>query len=401
MTYALCLHRWVGNQALYGDYPRPPGCRLHFLATREAVASLPAGVSLDVVESLDDIAAVSQEVEQILALHGPPVQVIALNEGDLLTAAVLRERLGLAGDHRTDVEPFRDKLRMAEVAAGQLGVRVLPTAAVDAGAQRLLKEVGLPLVVKPRYGTASRGVRVLRTTDEVRRHVGHEPEPMIAQAFCAAPTRHLDGWWDGTRIVVGTASVYTSNCSEFGPDLALGSFELPPGPEEDRLMTAAAGILAAFAPSRELVFHLELFDDGDELTFLEIGARAGGAEIPFIWRELRGIDLLGIAWELQTGWSQRFRDRARHAGRNGRTRGTERGGWLLAQGIDDKAYPPTCATSLTASQPKVSTRERTCGSGCAVRVPRSVAMSARWPPRCRTRTTNGVGSDEDSCHHWG
>lgn len=341
MTYALCLHRWVGDQARYGGFSTPPdNVRMHYLTTGEAVRSLPSGASFDVVEPLDE-PEVSLAVERIRMVRGTPVRIVALNEADLLTAASLRERLGVSGDDIAAVEPFRDKLRMAQVATAQTGVRVLPTADVGVGVEQLLAKVGLPLVVKPRYGTASRGVRVVNTVAELREFTALAPEPMVAQEYCVAPTRHVDGWWDGTRIVVGTASVYTSNCAEFGSDTALGSFELPPGATEDRLLTAAGEVLAAFAPDRELVFHLELFDSGDELTFLEIAARPGGAEVPFIWRDLREIDLVGIAWELQTGWSRSFRDDALLRSHNGRPSGRERGGWVLARSDDQSAHPPT------------------------------------------------------------
>jgi Biotin carboxylase len=41
-------------------------------------------------------------------------------------------------------------------------------------------------------------------------------------------------------------------------------------------------------------FHLELIEDRNgELHFLEIGARVGGGEIPFIMHDLFGVDLVG------------------------------------------------------------------------------------------------------------
>jgi hypothetical protein len=118
---------------------------------------------------------------------------------------------------------------------------------------------------------------------------------MIVQLYCPAPILHVDGWWDGERIVGVAASRYFNSCADFGPDNPLGSVELEEGEDEQRIARRVGQLPMAFAPAREIVFHLELFDQGNELLFLDIGARVGGAEIPFLWREVRNIDLLGIA----------------------------------------------------------------------------------------------------------
>jgi hypothetical protein len=258
--------------------------------------------------------------------------VVALNEGDLLNAASIRERWQVPGDLVAWTERFRDKLTMLEVAGRQSSIGVLPASPADSreAVERLAAEHGYPLVLKPRYGTASRGVKFLRgprDLDQIRQ----ASEPMMVQAYCAAPILHVDGWWDGQRIVVVTASRYVNSCADFGPDSPLGSIELEEGDDERRIAGRVEQLLAVFAPEREIVFHLELFDLDDKLLFLEIGARVGGAEIPFLWREVRDIDLLGIAWEIQTGASTRYRDLARSLSKEGRPLRRERGAWVIAR----------------------------------------------------------------------
>ncbi|MFF7574587.1 hypothetical protein [Streptomyces sp. ok210] len=63
-----------------------------------------------------------------------------------------------------------------------------------------------------------------------------------------------------------------------------------------------AGALSAEA----WVFHLEVFvgagpDGRPSLHFLEAGYRVGGVEIPFVWREVHGIDLMAAAVDVQLG----------------------------------------------------------------------------------------------------
>ena len=62
----------------------------------------------------------------------------------------------------------------------------------------------------------------------------------------------------------------------------------------------------ALSPGDPLVFHLEAFvgtgdRGGPELSFLEMGSRVGGAEIPFLWREVHGADLMAAAASVQLG----------------------------------------------------------------------------------------------------
>ncbi|KWS66416.1 biotin carboxylase [Pseudomonas syringae pv. syringae] len=335
MSYLLCLHRWVGRQALYDQYGLPAGTVIRAICTPESLGSLPAErlASSSTLPSLDDVAAVMAEVDRMIQLHGVPQRVVALNEGDLLSAAAIRERWAIPGDSVAWIERFRDKLTMFNVAGQQSAIAVLPAVAADDSEAvcQLLAEHGYPLVLKPRFGTASRGVRILRKASDLALLQEPQLEPMMVQVFCAAPILHVDGWWDGEQVVVLTASRYVNSCADFGPDSPLGSIELEAGAEELRIASRVAELLAAFAAQRGIVFHLELFDDGDDLYFLEIGARVGGAEIPFLWREVRDIDLVGIAWELQTEASSQHREHARSRSREGRPLHGERGAWIIGR----------------------------------------------------------------------
>lgn len=340
MSYFLCIHRWVEDQAKYEDYPIPADIDLRFVCTRESRHRADAvSVSTDVVESLDNPEATQACIQTVIARHGIPDRVIALNEQDLLTAAWVRETYGIDGDRSTEVSRFRDKLEMASVVSSQADVRVLRSASTDqpADVDVLLAETGFPIVLKPRFGAGSRGVVFAADRDELLRAVGATSEPSMIQEFCDDPIHHVDGWWDGKHIVVATASMYLNTCADFGADSALGSVELPFGPEEQRLLEATCHVLGVLALGRELVFHLELFSRGGSATFLELGARVGGAEIPFIWRDLRGVDLYAIAWEIQAGVGTEHRDAVRRRG----LPGSERGGWVLGRGLSSATRPPS------------------------------------------------------------
>ncbi|MBT2772732.1 hypothetical protein J7J47_10880 [Halomonas sp. ISL-60] len=334
MSYVLCFHRWVGAQALYDSYSLPDGLMIRVICTPESTASLPKErlASFSIVDTLDDQVTVQKEVEKTIKKYGIPILVVALNEGDLLTAASVREQFGLLGDHTAWIEKFRDKLKMVDIASRQCSIKVLSASAVDSvdSIKNIARVFGYPLVLKPRYGTASKGVRLVYSDDDIFFDEAEFSEPMMAQVYCSAPILHVDGWWDGQRVIVATTSTYINSCADFGPDSPLGSIEISSASYEDRVINAVSDLMDVFSPQQEVVFHLELFDSGDDLVFLEIGARAGGAEIPFIWREIREIDLVGIAWELQTFSSTWFRDIAKQNSLNGRPISTERGAWIIA-----------------------------------------------------------------------
>jgi len=218
---------------------------------------------------------------------------------------------------------------MLDVASQQNAISVLPAVRPEL-IDSIIEDYGFPLVLKPRLGTASKGVSILYSREQLE-GIKTNVEPMMVQVFCSAPILHVDGWWDGEDIVVATVSKYANSCADFGKDIPLGSIELRKGEDESRIIVEVKKLLQVFSPMKDLVFHLELFDKGNELVFLEIGSRVGGAEIPFVWREVRNIDLLGIAWEIQIDASTLYRDRARQLSYNSRPVEEARGAWVIAQ----------------------------------------------------------------------
>jgi hypothetical protein len=89
----------------------------------------------------------------------------------------------------------------------------------------------------------------------------------------------------------------TQGCLPFSYGEPIGSVEV----DDPVRRAVVARFLARLVPgmSRQpWIFHLEVFlseEPRPRCVFLEVGARPGGAEIPFIWRELHGVDIM--AWE--------------------------------------------------------------------------------------------------------
>ncbi|GEB55328.1 ATP-grasp domain-containing protein [Streptomyces gardneri] len=310
--HIVVLHRWRGDHARYAAYLDHRAHRVTYVTTELGLTSVPedaAGVR--VVGATDDPVETRTAVDELIGRFGPASRLMALNEGDLDNAAALRVALGLPGQTPEELERFRDKLTMVRL-VDAAGVRVPEYADADTAddVRAFAERHGWPVVVKPRRGTASRGVVLLHAEEELDAHAGiflsDRHEPRIVQSFVADPVLHVDGLWTGDALGAWRVSRYVNNCEEFTKGTYLGSVEIDDpevlGPLAD--FTAAAA--EALGDGRPWVFHMEVFlgresDGTPRPVFLEAGARVGGGEIPFVWREVHGLDLMSAAADIQLG----------------------------------------------------------------------------------------------------
>jgi biotin carboxylase len=339
--HVLVLHRWRDEHALYENYIDHSAHRVTYVTNPLGWPSLPAeAAGIVEVPATDDIERVHAAATALAALFGPVDRVVALNEGDLDTAAELRARLGCPGQLPGELARFRDKLLMCEaVAAAGLRAPAFADAPDPAAVAGFAAAHGWPVVVKPRRGTASRGVLIVDSPAGLSALDGLPDEPRLVQEFCGDTIYHVDGLWTGSALGPWRASRYVNTCADFAAGGVLGSVE-----EDDPELVAALGeftaCVAAALSDRPWVFHLEVFvgrdaDGRPELRFLEAGCRVGGAEIPFVWREVHGIDLMTAAVDVQLG-----RTPALPAPASWRT-----GGWLLVR----TPVPAPCR--VVAAQP--------------------------------------------------
>nr|WP_093804353.1 biotin carboxylase [Streptomyces sp. Wb2n-11] len=308
LPHILVISRWRDHYARYEDYIDHRAHRVTYVTTGLGRASVPVSAAGSItVAATDDLREVRRAADTLSVRFGTPDLIVALNEGDLETAAQLRAQLGCPGQDMTGLARFRDKLIMIEaVAAAGLRTPAFADAPDAAAVKEFSQDHGWPLVVKPRRGTASRGVLTLRSADDLVVLDAQEPEDRIVQTFCGDAIYHVDGLWTGTALGPWRASRYVNTCAEFPTGEALGSVE-----EDDPALLEPIGAFTAAAAKalggrHPWVFHLEVFvgtaEDGSvRVTFLEAGWRVGGAEIPFIWREVHGVDLMAAAAAIQLG----------------------------------------------------------------------------------------------------
>lgn len=338
--HVVVLTRWVERYADYARLLDHRAMSVSYVTTAIAAPSVPpAAAGIELVEHTDDVAAVRGAVHRLVARYGRPSGFVALKEDDLLVGAELRREWRCPGPLAADTIAFRDKVVMWHALAAA-GLPVPRSAAVRRPGDILAfgQIHGWPLVLKPRDGSSSQGVRIIVSPADAR-GTAIDPAGMLLQEHIAQPIYHVDGVFDGADMSIWRASRYVNSCLDFRRGRHLGSVE-----EDDPAVLASVGrwapkFLAALT-DKPIPFHLEVFvaPGGDrDCTFLEVGARVGGAEIPFIWREVHGYDLMAAAVRLQLELPPL--PSTSSASR-------EVGGWMLVPAPADRPCEITSITSM-------------------------------------------------------
>ena len=299
----LILNRWTDDFARYERIIDHNRIAVAYLTVREHAAGLPAGLAhrVEVIDRPGDRQAVFGAAQRCVDTLGRLDRIIALSEFDLILAAELRERFGVAGHHVVDVLRFRDKLAMKQAVA-DAGLAVPLAADLDDGVAvaRVVAAVGFPLIVKPRQGAASQGCLRVDDRNGLEREIGwRQGQGHEVEQFVAGPILHVDG-----LVANGSPSFmwvwrYVNTCYDFANGLPLGSVMVPvadavPSMEFTRRVLRALDLVCG-------AFHLEIIEGPTGLCFLEIGARVGGGEIPFVVRDVFGVDLVGDWLRMEIG----------------------------------------------------------------------------------------------------
>ncbi|MFD9592340.1 biotin carboxylase [Kitasatospora sp. NBC_01246] len=305
MSHVIVMNRWKDTYADYAAYLDHTRCAVTYITSPLGRGAVPEGAAE--VVTLDDIQDLAQLRAAVLGLaerHGTPDRLITLKEEDLENASVVRAELGLPGMRLDEVLAFRDKVVMGErIAAAGLPIPAFAAVSAAEDITAFAAEHGWDLVVKPRDGSGSAGVVVVSGPEDLDR-IEFGRWKLMAQVRNPHPICHVDGVFDGERLLVWRGSRYVNTCLDFAQGTFYGSIE-EADPELHRIIGEATERYMRALTDRATPFHLELFLEetgtGATCSFLETGARVGGAETPFLWREVHGYDLMKAAFHLQLG----------------------------------------------------------------------------------------------------
>ncbi|MEU7634001.1 hypothetical protein AB0C34_29180 [Nocardia sp. NPDC049220] len=306
--HIVVLHRWRDRYAEYPRYIDHDDYAVTYICREIARPSVPDTVAAAViVADLDDVAAVRAAVLELSGRFGNPHRIVALYEDDLEVVAQLRQDLDVPGHRPLDITKFRDKLVMCQVISdAQLPLPAFADAPDTAAVLEFADSHGWPVIVKPRWGGGSEGVIQLHSPSDAALLAESATEPRLVQQFCTDDILHIDGLWSDGELRPWRASRYLTKCGDFDRDNVLSSVEIDDPEVLSHIEAFTRTVCAAMSGPSPLVFHLEAFlgrepDGTPRIQFLEIAARPGGAEIPFLWRDVHGFDLMAAATAIQLG----------------------------------------------------------------------------------------------------
>lgn len=304
--HVLILNRWGNRFAEYHRYVDHQVDRVSYVTTPAGDGVLAADLAEEIVVLPDfaDHAAVHAAARQLTDRHGAFTHVLALSEFDLELGAAVRAALGVPGKGPDEVRLVRDKVVM-KAAVSAAGLRVpanAPTNSPDE-VRAFAAEHGTPFVVKPRDGADSQNVHIVRTADDLERAVtAGDLTGYQSEEFIEGDLYQVDGVVVGGELRTVRSWRCTVSCLDFARGTPFGSIANDDPEFEARIVAFTRTVLRALQLTDE-VFHLEVFREkgSDELVFLEIGARAGGGQVRFVWEEVYGLNLIEASVHVQLG----------------------------------------------------------------------------------------------------
>lgn len=262
-----------------------------------------------------DFEATRAVVKQVVSgLDLRDVSLHCYYELNLLTAAKLRDELGIRGASYAQILPFRDKCLMKERLVAK-GVRVprfgrfFPEErARDARGyfQQIVASVGLPFILKPVDSAGADGVFKLESWEDFEALPaafgrGYEYEEFIKGTMYSVNLVSKD-----RKTVFGGVTEYLVNSfdvqhGKVNADINL----LDEDPRVARMVGFAEQALDALGwPDGGS--HLELFlTEKDELVFLEVGARFKGMAGLAAMQRHYGVAFVNLSFEIETGLKSR------------------------------------------------------------------------------------------------
>ena len=259
-----------------------------------------------------------------------PDRIIALEEFDVVIAALAREHLCLPGMSSVTAKTFRDKLAMS-VKAREAAITVpefVPAINNDE-IREYLQRVPPPWVLKPRSDVSAIGIRKLESAEEVWSTIEamNKREPLRERAsyyllarFIPGEVFHVDSLVDKGRVVFAGVNKYGrpplqvahGGGAYISQTIAHGSADQRKLLEINRRLMKAMGLQRGAT-------HAEFIksEADSEFYFLEIAARVGGAYIADVLEAASGINLWREWARLEVGGAntgKRLRPRREYAG---------------------------------------------------------------------------------------
>ena len=274
-------------------------------------------------DSLDDLIAILNDADvplfidlaAFISRKMKPDLVVALEEFDVMTAALIREHLGLPGMSSSTAKTFRDKFRMAEAAkAAKVEVPDYVPLINPGDVRDFMERVPPPWIIKPRSDVSAIGIRKVEEAEQVWRAIDelNERESLRERASYYLLAQFIPGEVFHVDSVVGDGRVLFAGANRYGrPPLEVahqgGAYISRTiahrSEDEKKLFEINRKLIKAFGLQRGAGHAEFIKSDADgKFYFLEMASRVGGAYIAEVleaasgynlWREWARIEVNG------------------------------------------------------------------------------------------------------------
>jgi biotin carboxylase len=231
-------------------------------------------------------------------------RVIALEEFDVVTAALMREHLCLPGLSSSHAKVFRDKLSMA-VHSRRAGIDLpefVPLINRDE-VRNFMESVPGPWIVKPRSDVSAIGIKKVAEPREVWRLIDemNERENLRERSSYYLLARFVSGEVFHVDSVVNDGKVVFAGTNQYGrPPMQVAhqggayiSRTLARGSSDEKTLVSINKKLVRALGLERGATHAEFIrsEADGKFYFLEIAARVGGAYIAEVLEAASGINL--------------------------------------------------------------------------------------------------------------
>jgi glutathione synthase/RimK-type ligase-like ATP-grasp enzyme len=282
------------------------GCQVTLITKEKMLSEDWPRDSLDDLIALPNDAGPSLFIDLVayLSRKAKPDRVIALEEFDVITAALIREHFCLPGLSSSRAKVFRDKMAMA-VYSSRAGINVPEFVALinPDEVREFMERVPGPWVIKPRSDVSAIGIRKVETPQEVwatidelnaRENLRERASYYLLARFIPGQVFHVDS-------VVNNGRVLFAGVNQYGrPPLQVAhhggayiSHTVARGSaDEKRLLEKNRKLIKALRLEKGTTHAEFIKNSGDEnFYFLEVAARVGGAYIANVLEAASGINL--------------------------------------------------------------------------------------------------------------
>lgn len=296
------INRWSDNFADYIKLINHSENNIFYVTNKNGSVYLQGKTGYSIHFEVDDLTSetvLEECINTCIEKFGHIDRIIAMSEYDMLIAGYLRTKYKVSGmSHQTALN-FVNKIHMKKALYGSNLKYPKYTDDLN-NIEDFCENASFPLVIKPKIGASSKGVRIAETPNELMLHIMSldNKEQYECEEYISGPIFHIDGIIFEKEILFIKGSKYINTCLDYERGKPLASIIVSDNDLQTRFKNFAKKAINLLGLETG-IFHLEVILNNDELVFLEVGARQGGGEIVPEIKHLYNIDLIEVFFKTQ------------------------------------------------------------------------------------------------------